>query len=371
MILHFQLGNKYPEAVDSVIRLFHRPLFGLDQGEDNLLVRLHFRYAVEFLIQERLLTPQGEPINLCGLITHLFWSEPANFLFLSLLREGLFERICAPIFEHKPDSPGELEILKQLLLILSHLFERLPVHRSKLGVDFSKIGPSKVILEKLPDEAAQILEKHNERSLKLFYSCAQTVAFNLPVDNTLPASKICIPNADESSWARSSSCHTLLSKLEQERVPFCIRTAFIANSGHGDNFGSLEELHHEARHEAYVHRSAIPTIPTQGIRGKDLILNRYALDFFTHGQFKAMTVGNGLYGGQSWELLDGFKSILSAISMALRKLATTAEQMEGLLKEEREGLDEPLRRVSDHCVVQAFFRLSTVFSTLFKPYHRR
>jgi hypothetical protein len=92
------------------------------------LVRLHFRYAVEYLIEEGLLssrgtvrplcwasalwpadplvrwltlqhdtTPHTQPINLSGLVTHLFWTEPSNFLFLTMLNNGVFKRICDPI----------------------------------------------------------------------------------------------------------------------------------------------------------------------------------------------------------------------------------------------------------------------------------
>jgi hypothetical protein len=78
---------------------------------------------------------------------------------------------------------------------------------------------------------------------------------------------------------------TLMGQLNAARIPHHVRSSFIANSGHGDRFMSADELEHEVRSNAYVHQSAIPTVLQHGIRKSKLLLNRYALDFFTHGQF--------------------------------------------------------------------------------------
>lgn len=84
-----------------------------------------------------------------------------------------------------------------------------------------------------------------------------------------------------------------------------------------------------------------------------------------------MTVANGLYGGQSWDVLRSFELVLRAISTALRALSAKEDQLERILEEEDSEDSDPLRRVSNVAVVQAFFRLSSVFSALFKKHYRR
>ena len=41
--------------------------------------------------------PPHQPLDYSGLVAHLSWTEPANFLFLTLLTKGVFKRICDPI----------------------------------------------------------------------------------------------------------------------------------------------------------------------------------------------------------------------------------------------------------------------------------
>jgi hypothetical protein len=64
--------------------------------------------------------------------------------------------------------------------------------------------------------------------------------------------------------------------------------------------------------------------------------------------------------------------VLQTISTALRKLACSDEELKQMLKDTvPEWKVDPLRRVSGNPTVQAFFRLSTVFSALLKKHSRR
>ena len=142
---------------------------------------------------------------------------------------------------------------------------------------------AKVILEDLPRPIAKVLEEHNTRALRLFSSCARAFAAKLAPEVSLPASKLTIPLGAKN---RSQPTTTVAGQLDAGSIRYHVRSPFIATSGHGDRFTSVDELEREVRTQAYIHRSAIPTLSQRGIRNTKLLLNRYALDFLTHGQFK-------------------------------------------------------------------------------------
>lgn len=87
---------------------------------------------------------------------------------------------------------------------------------------------------------------------------------------------------------------------------------------------------------------------------------------------QAIETYNGLRGGASWEALHNFELVLRAVSTALRKLSGTDQERQAIAREEENDWEfpEPLRLVSDNCVVQAFFRLSHVYSELLRRYRR-
>ena len=63
------------------------------------------------------------PVGLAGLGSHLFWTEPANLLLVRLLGSGCFHRLLS-------SCSGSVSAQEGLLLVLCHLFERVPVHPS-------------------------------------------------------------------------------------------------------------------------------------------------------------------------------------------------------------------------------------------------
>ena len=96
-------------------------------------------YAQMYCQQIGLLTADVKPVGLTGLVTHLFWAEPENFAFCSLLQNRVFHEICTSTrsWESKAQS---------LLVVLSHLFEREPLHWTLQNPDSYLQSPSKYAL---------------------------------------------------------------------------------------------------------------------------------------------------------------------------------------------------------------------------------
>jgi hypothetical protein len=105
-------------------------------------------------------------------VSHLYFTENSSFVFHALLRAGYFHSLCADIHE-KPQA-----VLRQLMLVMAHLFGRRPCRQSDSEF-IEKIvnrSPSVVFLPELPKEAANILQEHNQETLETFTTYVKTFA---------------------------------------------------------------------------------------------------------------------------------------------------------------------------------------------------
>ena len=73
-------------------------------------------------MRESLLGPKGNLINLSAMVTHLNSNEPSNFAFAVLFKHGVFHKICSR-------SRTSEDIMNDLILILSHLFNRTKLRK--------------------------------------------------------------------------------------------------------------------------------------------------------------------------------------------------------------------------------------------------
>ena len=113
-----------PELQNDLLRMLQCPFYAA--SDPFLQQKMHhlFQFSLQYLQQQTTLNDQGQPVQLAGMATHLFWAEPANFAFVYLLRKGVFHKICARV---KPNAAVELpdSVARELLLVLSHVFGRV------------------------------------------------------------------------------------------------------------------------------------------------------------------------------------------------------------------------------------------------------
>ena len=55
-------------------------------GRDEILH--HVRFSIDYLRRFALMDAGGNPIDLFGIATHLYYTEPSNFAIVALLRGG-------------------------------------------------------------------------------------------------------------------------------------------------------------------------------------------------------------------------------------------------------------------------------------------
>jgi ATP-dependent RNA helicase DDX60 len=308
-------GSDYaPFAVDairSILRLPHIS-FGSDVGKNQLLH--HLRFSIDYLRRAHLLNPEGKPVNLFGIASHLYYAEPSNLAMTVLLQSGVIHDICS--------QTSSIGAERELMVLLCHLFGRrhLPeVYATADNIrDLVQKGPSRVVLPPLHHKARKILAAHQKEILSIFEAYALAFssqhADELGPDNRLPLSGRVIGPSDTSVRPQTA----FFTHLAETAIQPKARSIFVASSGHDDKFGGIEELARTVRHGVHLNEHAIPTI--ERILNPELPLNAYLYDFFMHGQVDALVDMNGIRRGDVWYALESFYLILTTIRGDLENL---------------------------------------------------
>jgi ATP-dependent RNA helicase DDX60 len=320
------------QAINSILRLPHIS-FGSDVGKSQLLH--HLRFSIDYLRRARLLTREGKPINLFGIASHLYYTEPSNLAIAVLLQNGIIHEICSQV--------NAMDAERDLVALLCHLFGRryLPqIYATTSNIhDLLKKGSSRVILPPLHPKAHAVLRAHQKETLDIFSAYARAFssqhAEELGPDIRLPLSGVVIGPSDKSTPLQTA----LFAHLSKTAVQPKARSLFVATSGHVDVFGDVGELVRTVRHGVYLNEHAIPTV--DHILDPKLPLNAYLYDFFVHGQVDALVKMNGIRRGDVWYALESFYLALTTIRGELENLLLNVLKNPDIASHEAELDDNP------------------------------
>ncbi len=311
-------GAQHKAAERSVSNLLRVPFFASGKPYLEEQMAHHFRFSIEYLRRCKLLSQQGNPVGRAALVAHLYYTEPANLALHTALLAGVLDGICADAVENWT------EVSTHLMVFLSHLFCRLPLHRRLQCVIEScraHLSPSKVLLEPLPDQQRSALRAHDKDVLNVFRSYVvnycHRAAEKLEKEFDLPLSGMSFrgtlsrdTGGDEGDFMRA---------LQGQRLRFYARSPFVALSGHDDNFASVADLVDTVRRDIFLDWSCLPVLRRAGDNDREILLNSYLLDFYRHGQLKALYRANQIRQGEAYQLLKDFTLILRTITVALEK----------------------------------------------------
>lgn len=311
-LLHGTKNSTY--AVDMVQSLLSHNRLYLGGPEAEKSVKHHLRFSIEYLRRQQLLSGEGVPVNFSGLVSHLYFTENAVFAFHALLKGGYFHQLCAGI-ENNPEK-----VLLEMTLVLSHLFNRIPVQRTKGLANRVQKSTSVVFLPRLSTNAEKMLMKHNAETLSIFKGYVNSfISHNLAdkPDRTLPFTKVAVGQPDAAT-----------------APPASIRSPFVALSGFGDEFKTIHELCSTVRGDVFLEESTIPYVPIWP-HDTDEETNAYIYDFWKHGDMKVLVKDNMIKGSEVWFHLKDFALTLSTIVTSLENLIFAesdpdAEEMEEL-----------------------------------------
>ncbi|KAJ7157241.1 hypothetical protein C8R46DRAFT_1004148 [Mycena filopes] len=300
-------------AVTAVKSILDLPRISFVSEIGRAQVLNHMRFSIEYLRRAGLIDQEGNPMNLFSLAAHLYYHEPSNFALVALLKSGALHEIC----EQTP-----MVARREFILVMAHLFGRRYISRvyaSEANLAIARKSPSMVVLPPLPESVREVFEDHDQQILHTFTGYALACAAQLKTNpgavdqDYLPLSKTTYPGRAQAEPS------ILRARLRETAVPVVARSPFVANSGHTDNFASVEELSRSARNGLHLNNNAIPSLRPLTTRGEH-VLNAYLLDFFIHGQVSTLANANGIRRGDVWYLLQDFSLTLSTIVNSLKQL---------------------------------------------------
>jgi len=99
--------------------------------------------------------------------------------------------------------------------------------------------------------------------------------------------------------------------------PVRINSAFVALSGHRDEWKSVSDLCKLVRSGVWLEEAVVPYVGTYPNESTAL-LNAYLYDFFKHGNVVALEKENGIRKGEIWFVLNDFSLILATIVTSLQ-----------------------------------------------------
>ncbi|KAK3937959.1 P-loop containing nucleoside triphosphate hydrolase protein [Diplogelasinospora grovesii] len=298
-------------------------------------IQHHLRSSIDYLRRQHLLSANGEPLNFSGIVGHLYYTENAAFAFHSLLRGGYFHELCADL-----DTKIEKEdVLRKIVLVLCHIFCRVSLTRYKDKRFLEGVvhrSPSLVILPALPERALEILQEHNNQTLKVFqgyvHSYVTQHLYGKP-DRQLPLTKHTVtPNSGVD-----------MTELLGSQPATTVRSPFSALSGATDTFTTISELCSAVRSGVFLEESAIPYIPITSEELNGIPWNAYIYDFSKHGDRKAIVHDNGIRSGDLWFKLKDFSLVLATIVTSLANFLDPNVSAEDIDETEKgdgeEGID--------------------------------
>lgn len=286
--------------INSLKRLIEYPLF----QEITPIPQFanYFRCSIDYLISEGYIDECGNPLQLCGLLSHLFYLHPSNYILISFLMEGLFEQYI--------EKCNEKDLSVQLLIILANLFCKIPFHKNQ----FIPFNAKHNILKPLPSIFYQSVKQHNKRALEILKNylicCSRAYSTELGEDNLLPLSKIRMEKKIMDIQPKS-----LLDRIQQISIPFEIRSSFVAISGLGDNFHSIQELISTLRNGLVIDDSLLPILDLDSKK-----YNAYLIQFLTDHKLKSLLDQNLIvYENYIFYSIKDFLINLKAIILGLQK----------------------------------------------------
>ncbi|KAI1003894.1 putative helicase [Podosphaera aphanis] len=317
-LLHGSSNSKFAEQ--SINSLLSQPRLYLGGQSFKEQVMHHLRFSIDYLRRNELLGSSGTPLNFTSCVSHLYYTENSSFAFHALLRGGYFQKICA-------NGKNDDDTLLEMMLTLSHIFGRQACRRldDPIQAEIIKKSPSIVYLPEMPEEAAEILRKHNRDTLEIFISYVKSFsAQHFMEENRLPVSRIPIgrvhsmseeklsKNMDHKNYGEAETGLSFIPSLPTPKA----RSSFFAVSGLGDDFKNIQDLCSSVRDGIFLESAAIPHLEIY----PDEIstpLNAYLLDFYKHGALDPLELANGIRKADVWFRLNDFSMVLATIVTSL------------------------------------------------------
>uniref|UniRef100_A0A9L0SM86 DExD/H-box helicase 60 n=1 Tax=Equus caballus TaxID=9796 RepID=A0A9L0SM86_HORSE len=300
-------ANDKEDAKAKALSVLQHSLMSFKRPKIECMLKFYFIYSLQFLVTEGYLNEKCVPIGYTGLVSHLHYHEPANFVLVSLLVKGLFHKLCIPISIDGRKTFSE-DVMETLVVVLANLFGRryLPPCVENFKKKFS---PSIVTLDDLPKDFAAVVEEHNNRMQGNFGSFLLTISkladmrkeYQLPLSEIDFSGKECEDSELVSHLMPGAESRTAVS-------PFACLSNITDQDLFDINVAMLQTIN------LNVKNIPLLCLNKYDKTGRKCPLNAYALNFYKHGSLLALTLGNWLNMGDAFNLIRDFALVIQSVS---------------------------------------------------------
>jgi len=323
-------GGETPKLVTEVLGdMFHKKLSETEEvaeGESETgkgkgkgkgaaalsLYERHYRASFELLYRLSLIDKTTQPIGLSGLVSHLFYHDPANLCLSFLLQRSSLRSAIIKAYK-RSGMEGAADLW---MMILSHLFNHMQMPSWCSKEDFAQAPNSIVLLPHLHE-----LDEEVESDIKLYNQTVIDTFADIAVVDASRTSEIA--NATGSGTDTPSSGAAVPNRYQAltdilPSISSSIRSPF----SRPPRYSSVQSLLLSLPPKTFD-PLGIPALYITDPHGRPLRLNSYAYDFFKHGIYDAIVHVNGIRDGHCFQLLDDWKSVLRKVHQAMRQLIIT------------------------------------------------
>uniref|UniRef100_A0A671EKB7 DExD/H-box helicase 60 n=1 Tax=Rhinolophus ferrumequinum TaxID=59479 RepID=A0A671EKB7_RHIFE len=301
------------DAKAKALSVLQHSLMSFKKPNIECMLKFYFIYSLQFLVTEGYLNQECIPIGYSGLVSHLHYHEPANFVLVSFLEKCLFHKLCIPV-NIDGQKRFSSDVMETLVVVLANLFGRLylPPCEKKLKKRFPH---SVVILDELPKEFADVVKEHNNRIEKNFGSFLLTISklADMRKEYQLPLSEIDFSGKE---YEESELVSHLMPGTESRTAvsPF----ACLSNITDQDLF----DIDVAMFQTIDVNDKNIPILclEKRDKKGRKCPLNGYVLNFYKTGSLSALTLDNWLNMGDAFNLIRSFALAIQSIRISLSEL---------------------------------------------------
>jgi len=329
-------------ALDTFKSLLAQPFHLGTEAERRWLseqARFHFRFSLHYLFVKGLLDSEGKCQGMANLITHMPYENCSVYPFVTLMEKGVLNKLCLN-FDIEP-----AETARNVVAILAHFFNRIPLPASTVRTATKKDESSKVILPPLPKEVQHVIDEHNDQTLKCFseymrvfcrHMGAKDERFHRASTQT-PLSKLYFPPSPIQQ-ALSTEPGSAIDELWREAVSVSsiARSPFVSLSGNGDAYESLEEMGSTVHGAIRLDSQNEPTSSTRDLLFKEIQLNAYASDVFNHRNPRLLMTVNMLDDQTAWQALKDWCTVMGNLCADMKQLMPEMREEE----EEKSQFDD-------------------------------
>ncbi|GAM22727.1 hypothetical protein SAMD00019534_059020 [Acytostelium subglobosum LB1] len=281
--------------INAANKLIQRSFF---QGE-SLQSQFQVHFSIDYLYREGFIDHEANARDFSGIVTHLSYLEPFNFVLTTLLKDGVFDRLP------KDANDSDLAIVK----ILAHLF------LTKASPPDTK-SHSMTQFVNLPGDASQSIANHNNRAIPAFLGYISVYRDLHIKPPELPLSTMYSLNIHTNpSDSRASALLAKWRESTKDMHPvFMYKNGIQAMSGLPNLCSCYAELKYFLPSQSFFATSIIPVCDLSKVK-----INSYLVDFFQHGNAMDLITNNKLRQSDVFNLLQDFVLILKTIATALER----------------------------------------------------